>query len=41
MRSWDYDVGETNGEYGPADSQSLYIEFDRRHRVRLVELTPP
>ena len=41
MRYWDYDVGETNGTLGPPDAQSLYVEFDPRRRVRVVELTPP
>ena len=37
-RQWSYPVGETNGEYGPADEQFLSIGFDKRGRVKWVEL---
>ena len=40
-REWYYEVGETNGTLGPADEQSLVITFDRRERVKDVEISPP
>ena len=40
-REWYYPVGETNGEYGPADQQDLRVAFDKRGRVRRAELSPP
>jgi hypothetical protein len=39
-REWYYPVGETNGTYGPADEQNLWIRFDKRGRVKRAEVSP-
>lgn len=39
--TWTWSLGTTNDLLGPGDGQDLYVEFDRRDRVRAVHLTFP
>ena len=40
-RWWHYPVGTTNDYFGPGDEQNLTVTFDRRGRVKRVEVSPP